>query len=404
MNYSFYKVFLFLLLCIVGFHPLSAQQQRTCATMEYMKSKQPIPSPFQNTIEETVKQIPNSRTNRQRSSATIFTIPTVVHIVYKEDIQNIGDAQIFSQLQVLNEDFRRNNADALNTASEFLPIAADTEIEFCLAGIDPSGLPTSGITRTATTATFGINDDIKYTAMGGRDVWDASKYLNIWVSEIEGGILGYAQFPQANPATDGVVIDYRYFGTMGTAVAPFNLGRTTTHEVGHWLYLFHIWGDGGCSIDDAVADTPLAGQPNFTNPPCTSLGPNSCIAANNDLPDMFQNYMDYSADACMNLFTAGQKARMRAMLEPGGPRASLLLSPICTSKEEISEEKEEETSEDAKEEISEKEEEETSDDLEEVSEAIIPTLSEWALLIFALLVLNLGIILIYRLEKMILSD
>lgn len=320
--------------------------------------------------------------SHKQPNATIFTIPTVIHIVYKEAHQNISDAQILSQLTVLNKDFRRNNIDAINTANEFLPIAADTEIEFCLATIDPAGLPTTGITRTASNqSSFGINDRIKYTAMGGKDIWDASRYLNIWVGEIENGIFGYAQFPGANPSTDGVVIDYRYFGTEGTVAAPFHLGRTTTHEVGHWLNLFHIWGDGDCNLDDAVADTPIASQPNYTQPPCTMLGPNSCITATADLPDMFQNYMDYSADACMNLFTTGQKVRMRAMLEEGGPRASLLLSAACSTI-------------DIGKDIS-------DDEISAESESIekIPTMNEWGLLIFALLILNIGIVGVYRLEQ-----
>ena len=352
-----------------------------------MKSKQGTATGFQNNFDRTEEKIHTPSSTKQRSNSSIYTIPTVIHIVYKNDLQNISDSQILSQLQVLNEDFRRSNIDAIHTASEFLPIAADTEIEFCLASIDPLGLPTTGITRTLTTTAFGVNDKIKYTAMGGKDIWDATNYLNIWVGEIEDGILGYAQFPGAHPLTDGVVIDYRYFGTIGTATAPFNLGRTTTHEVGHWLNLFHIWGDGNCNLDDGVADTPLAGQPNYTNPPCTALGPNSCIAATNDLPDMFQNYMDYSADACMNLFTLGQKARMRAMLDPGGPRASVHLSTTCTKKEAQAESGDE------------SKEESIGNPQAIPPPQTIPTMSEWALLIFALLILNMGLISIHRLEK-----
>ena len=359
--------------------PIIAQQLRTCATMEYMDSKNSDSTGFQNELDEQKEAMYQVRENKHRSGPPLITIPTVVHVVYKDAVQNISDAQIHSQLQVLNEDFRRNNKDAVNTVNEFLPIAADTEIEFCLATIDPSGQPSTGITRTSSTQTsFGINDQIKFATMSGKDIWDASKYLNIWVGELEGGIFGYAQFPGGNPNTDGVVVDYRYFGTMGTVSAPFHLGRTTTHEVGHWLYLFHIWGDGGCNLDDAVADTPIASQPNYTNPPCSTLGPNSCVSAHNDLPDMFQNYMDYSADACMNLFTDGQKARMRAMLDTGGPRASLLLSTACAAPLSGENTSEEETAVDK-----------------------IPTMSEWGLFIFVLLVLNIGIIFIYRLEKLL---
>jgi hypothetical protein len=254
--------------------------------------------------------------------------------VYNGSAQNISAVQINSQIAVLNDDFRRLNADAANTPNDFIGVAADVEIQFCLASVDPSGNPTTGITRTSTTvSSFGTNDAVKSSSTGGVNAWPSSSYLNIWVCNIGGGILGYAQFPGGPASTDGVVCGYQYFGTTGTAQAPFDLGRTATHEVGHWLNLRHIWGDGGCSFDDYVNDTPLAGGPNYTGTPCTYPGPNSCGGKgrknNNDLPDMFQNYMDYSDDGCMNLFTNGQKNRMRALFDVGGARASLLNSFAC---------------------------------------------------------------------------
>jgi hypothetical protein len=217
----------------------------------------------------------------------------------------------------LNKDFRRLNSDANNT----WPQAADVQVEFCLASIDPAGNSTSGITRTPTSTTaFGTNDQMKFTSSGGKDAWPTASYLNIWVCDISGGILGYAQFPGGSATTDGVVVDYQYFGTTGTATAPFNLGRTATHEVGHWLNLRHIWGDGGCTVDDFVNDTPVSDAPNFG----CATGHVSCGTV-----DMVQNYMDYSDDACMNLFSAGQKTRMQALFAPGGFRAGLLNSPGC---------------------------------------------------------------------------
>lgn len=249
----------------------------------------------------------------------MVTIPVVVHVVYRTAEENISDAQIQSQMQVLNDDFRRLNSDANNTWSQ----AADAEIEFCLATVDPNGNPTNGITRTSTTVNgFGTNDAVKFTSQGGIDAWPRDSYLNFWVCNIGGGILGYAQFPGGAAATDGVVNDYRYTGTNGTATAPFNLGRTATHEVGHWLNLRHIWGDGGCGVDDFVADTPESDAPNYG----CAAGHTSCGSA-----DMIENYMDYSNDACMNLFTQGQKTRMQALFAPGGFRASLLSSNGCGS-------------------------------------------------------------------------
>ena len=247
----------------------------------------------------------------------VITIPVVVHVVYNTSTENISDAQVQSQIDVLNEDFRRTNSDADNTWSQ----AADTEIEFCLASVDPNGNATNGITRTSTSVTaFSTNDNMKFNSSGGKDAWPAADYLNMWSCDISGGILGYAQFPGGDPATDGVVMDYQYFGTIGTATAPFDLGRTATHEVGHWLNLRHIWGDGGCGVDDFVSDTPTSDAANYG----CATGHVSCSST-----DMVQNYMDYSDDACMNLYTAGQKTRMRALFEPGGARASLLNSAAC---------------------------------------------------------------------------
>lgn len=282
--------------------------------------------------QEAIERHTNEVLSRQASRAVtgVITIPVVVHVVYNNATENISDAQIQSQIDVLNADFRRLNADASNTPSMFLGVAADAEVQFCLATVDPSGNSTTGITRTSTTSTsFGTNDQVKFNSSGGKDAWPAANYMNMWVCDISGSILGYAQFPGGSASTDGVVIDYAYFGTTGTATPPFHLGRTATHEVGHWLNLRHIWGDGGCGVDDFVTDTPVAGAPNYTGSPCTFPGPNSCNSGAGDQPDMFQNYMDYSDDECMNLYTSGQKTRMRALFEPGGFRASLLTSPGC---------------------------------------------------------------------------
>jgi len=272
-------------------------------------------------IEEFTQHAIRSSSNTR----SVITIPVVVHVVYNTASENITEAQIQSQIDILNEDFRRMNTDASNTPPEFQGVAADAEIEFCLATVAPNGAATNGITRTQTSQTsFGTNDQVKFSSSGGADAWPSDEYLNVWVCDISGGILGYAQFPGGSAATDGVVNDYAYFGNIGTATPPFNLGRTMTHEVGHWLNLRHIWGDGGCGVDDFVADTPSSDGPNYTGSPCSFPGPVSC-----GTDDMFQNYMDYSDDACMNLFTSGQKARMRALFDPGGFRESLLTSNGC---------------------------------------------------------------------------
>ncbi|GAA3175600.1 hypothetical protein GCM10010531_31570 [Blastococcus jejuensis] len=253
-------------------------------------------------------------------------IPVVVHVVYNTDAQNISEAQITSQIDVLNRDFRATNPDVSIVPPAFAPLIADSRVEFFLASTDPSGNPTNGITRTKTSvASFGSDDKVKRASTGGHDAWPADKYLNLWVCQLGGGLLGYAQFPGGPAVTDGVVCTHSGFGTVGTAAAPFHLGRTATHEVGHYLNLFHIWGDdgSGCGGTDEVADTPNQGGPNtgvptFPHVSCSN-GPNG---------DLFYDYMDYSDDAVLVMFTRGQAARMEACLD--GVRRSLIQSAPAT--------------------------------------------------------------------------
>jgi hypothetical protein len=257
----------------------------------------------------------------------VVRIPVVVHVVWQEEPQNISDAQIHSQLAVLNADFRQRNPDSSGVPEVWRSVAADAAVEFFLAEIDPAGEPSTGITRTRTTTTgFAAEDDaVKSAANGGVDAWPAQRYLNVWVCQLAGGVLGYAQFPGGPAETDGVVLLHSAFGTTGTAAEPFNGGRTCTHEVGHWLNLRHIWGDDGdgCGGDDFVADTPNQAGPNFGRPSFPTVtcenGPNG---------DMFMNFMDYTDDLAMVMFTAGQVARMAAAL--AGPRASLAAGATMT--------------------------------------------------------------------------
>ena len=299
------------LLLVLGISASLIAQVRNCGTMEHMQLEELLDPSRALKLQEIEEHAKQYLANPERAVNGVITIPVVVHVVYNTTAENVSDAQIQSQITVLNEDFRRLNADASNTPSLFASVAADAEIQFCLASVDPSGNPTNGITRTPTSVTaFSTNDNVKFNSSGGKNAWPAGSYLNLWVCDISGGILGYAQFPGGAAATDGVVIDYAYFGTIGTATAPFNLGRTATHEVGHWLNLRHIWGDGNCSVDDFVSDTPTAGAPNYTGAPCTFPGPNSCNSGAGDQPDMFQNYMDYSDDPCLTQFTSGQVSMM----------------------------------------------------------------------------------------------
>lgn len=254
----------------------------------------------------------------QKAMRRLITIPVVVHVVYKRDVENISKQQINSQLTVLNRDYRATNPDKSNVPAPFKSLVTDAKVEFKLATRNPNGRQTDGITRTKTNVSaFGADDSVKKASTGGVAAWPANKYLNIWVCNLGGGLLGYAQFPGGPARTDGVVILHSAFGTTGTVKQPFHLGRTATHEIGHWLNLRHIWGDTmGCGGGDRVADTPNAAGPNYDTPAFPHItcnnGPNG---------DMFMNYMDYVDDAAMFMFTAGQVGRMNAVL--AGPRKSL---------------------------------------------------------------------------------
>lgn len=309
---------------------------RNCGTVEVEEQlkargvKTESEESFEEWLEEEIEEMQQS-TRSRRVAEEIYTLPIVVHVVYANSTENISDAQVFSQIEVLNQDYRRRNPDRNRTPRTFEDLAEDTQIEFCLASVDPNGNPTNGINRVSFSGspfTEGyINNVIKPST-----IWDPNRYFNIWVCYIADDILGFAQFPQSPVVegipggstaaqTDGVVINYRAFGTLGTVSAPFDRGRTATHEVGHWLGLRHIWGDGPCDTDDYCEDTPMTDGPHF-NCPTSSL---SC----NGNPAMYSNFMDYTPDACMNLFTADQKLRMRRVIESSPRRKVLLTSNAC---------------------------------------------------------------------------
>ncbi len=316
----------FLMFCFLMVSMTAFSQERNCAAMDDLEQRlqeDPQLELRMQQIENYTQQKIQELNNNREINGDIITIPVVVHILYNNATTNISDAQILSQIDVLNEDFRRTNSDADNTWAQ----AADTQIEFCLATVDPNGNATTGITRKSTTQEnwYQSTNNMKKTAQGGIDPWDTSEYLNMWtvpklLRDNGQTLLGFAQFPGGPAATDGVVMGYNYFGRIGQVSAPFDLGRTTTHEVGHFLNLRHIWGDGGCGVDDFVSDTPESDLYNYgCNPAHVSCG----------TVDMVQNYMDYSDDSCMNLFTQGQTDRMRVTLLPGGVRAALGASSKC---------------------------------------------------------------------------
>ncbi len=300
---------------------LEAQIQKE---MGYFGSK-----PF---FESWIDQKIEARKNTPQILAKTFEgprlIPVVVHVIHSGQPEgssvNIPYSQIEAQIRILNEDFRRLNSDANQTPAIFQPVAADSNIEFVLAKQDPLGLPTNGVVRIQGTKPTYSPDDA--TLVGQISQWNPGEYLNIWVVALTQPFIGYASFPisdlpglnfaPSSAITDGVTIDYRFFGTGGSAV-PSYLGRTATHEVGHYFGLRHIWGDGGCGVDDFVTDTPLQDSSNTVcSPTATKI---SCGNTN-----MIQNYMDYTPDACMNLFTKGQVERFDVVLANSPRRITLV--------------------------------------------------------------------------------
>jgi hypothetical protein len=317
------KIYLSLAIVLSGINYAAAQ--RVCGTMEHLEHIQAQHPEVLSRTQQIENQTQSAITN-QTYNRSVVTIPVVFHVVYRNSTQNISDAQIASQMTVLNKDFRNINSDASLVPAAFASLVADAEINFCMATQTPTGASFNGINRVSSTRTssFGTNDAVKSASTGGVAGWDPNRYLNIWVCEIGGGILGYATFPgTATSTTDGVVIDYNYLGTTGTATAPFNKGRTATHEIGHWLNLRHIWGDATCG-SDLVNDTPTHNTSNYG---CPSY-PHYSTCSGSPI-EMTMNYMDYTDDACMYMFSAGQKARMQALFGSGGARVALLTSTAC---------------------------------------------------------------------------
>lgn len=315
---------------------ISSFAQNRCGT--------PPPCPE---FEQWIQQLITARqSDPSIDPQAVYLIPTIVHVINNgENVgvgSNISQTQINSQFDVLNEDFRKTNADFSTVVpSVFQSVAADAQINFCKALRDPQGntLTEPGIHRINRNTMGWSSPPFNMTycdnTIKPQTIWDPTKYLNIWVCSLGSSLLGYATFPAGAGVTciplpvetannSGVVILYSAFGRVGNVLAPYNKGRTTTHEIGHWLGLRHIWGDNNCGTD-CVADTPTQqgynfGCPGFPSITCNN-GPNG---------DMFVNFMDYTDDACMAMFTAGQKTRMQTCMANGTYRAPLSNSYVCS--------------------------------------------------------------------------
>ncbi|MEO8109125.1 MAG: M43 family zinc metalloprotease [Ginsengibacter sp.] len=307
----------FIILILFFAFQTSAQK---CGTVNYLKqsssrSLSPLTTPA--TTSGTRDTLPNE----------IIIVPVVVHVLYNNEAQNISNDQILSQIAALNADYRRLNEDRVNTPAPFAKVAADTKIVFCLSKTDPDGRNTSGIIRKFTQEQFWLSDDqMKFSSKGGDDAWDSKRYLNIWVCNLFGSTLGYSVMPGGPSEKDGVVIQYNVFGTTGELNSEFNKGRTATHEIGHWLGLKHLWNDASCG-DDGIDDTPTQ-QSN--NSYCPSF-PRTSSCSPNSFGDMFMDYMDFTDDECMNMFTIGQRNAMRGQFAMGHARNSILNSAACDS-------------------------------------------------------------------------
>lgn len=283
-------------------------------------------------FEYTLETIRQSSSNLSIQNRSEQWLPVVVHVVGYEGYQPITEAQVIHQIDVLNNDFAGKGENISKLSDEFENLVTDTGLRFCLAKTDPKGNPTSGITYTTTTVPdIGIKKAdfnrgfVHYDKLGGKSGWDPARYINIWVCEYGSSILGSATFPGMSPFPEesGIVLDIRYFGSLGDAsrVSHFGRGHTLTHEMGHFFGLFHIWGhdEASCSDSDEVEDTPNASGPWFG---CPSGVQSSCSTSN-----MYQNFMDLTDDRCLAAFTHGQAMRMQGTIEAFYP--SLMLEEPC---------------------------------------------------------------------------
>ncbi len=331
------RTFILAILCLWFIQPALAQ--RSCATedaIRYKIKQSPYLQQQRDALEQRlISGVLQKRLFKTAAEPTV-TIPVVVHIVLP-DPNVVTDAQVYSQLQVLNEDYTGANPDTSAVPAVWKSLVGNSGINFCLAQRTPDGDPTTGIVRVRSNhipfdGGFNAAYEAKYNASGGSDAWDASKYVNIWVCNLSNGYLGVATMPDNSfPAAEqGVVILYTAFGTTGTAAGNFKGGRTVTHEIGHYFGLRHIWGDDDgltgiprCTADDGINDTPMQGARTYG---CPSF-PQTDICATTAPGFMFMNYMDYTDDACMHLFTTEQAERMRYVLD--NIRSSLLSSDGC---------------------------------------------------------------------------
>ena len=316
-----------------------SQESVRCGTPHYMERLKAEDPDLESRMarNEVILRNYSSDVQNQRTASTIITIPVVFHILYRNSTQNISQSRILDQLAVLNADYARLNADTTNTPAPFKSLAGASNVRFCLAQRDPAGNATTGIIRKLVTATGYdpiSNDAIKFSSQGGDDAWPTTDCLNVWVANFNGfsnSILGISQMPGGSAATDGCCVRYESVGgsAFPGTMSGFNYGRTLTHEVGHWLALYHTWGDdgGSCTGSDNVNDTPNQSAENYNCPTFPLL--DNC--APNSPGVMFMSYMDYVNDNCMNMFSIGQTNRLYqalTILRPTVQNSDGCLAPV----------------------------------------------------------------------------
>lgn len=302
---------------------LSAAAQKQCGTEAYqtrIRKEDPSAIRIQGAHINSLSAAGSSSASAGPAPQQQITIPVVVHVLYK-NLADVPDAVIRKQLEILNRDFNLANDDAEKIPAAFSPFAGVSNIRFELARTDPDGRATTGINRKRSAREFWANDDkVKDPAYGGVKPWDSRSYLNIWVCNLVPGLLGYSSAPGSSPDKDGVVIQA---GVFGGGSGSFSMGRTAVHEIGHWMNLKHLWGESECGSDE-VDDTPPQRKYNQGCPSFPKLNP-TC-GDGNAAGEMFMNFMDFTDDACMLMFTRGQVSRMREMFAMGGMRESIMYS------------------------------------------------------------------------------
>jgi hypothetical protein len=312
---SFKASILILFAAIANFVADPVQAQDRCGTMELLNqrfTKQPALKIMFDQRELRLKEVIRQRVASGQTLKTNaeVTIPVVFHVVLSRQSQ-VTDAQIMAQLDTINKDYAGSNGSSSRVPSYFRSLFGQSGIQFCLAQRTPEDAPSTGIVRYSTTRTSFdyTTNQVKHAESGGADAWDTDKYLNIWICDLSGGTLGYATFPDDGVKDEqGVAVDY---GSLpGGNVTNYNEGKTLTHEIGHYFNLYHIWGDdnGACTGSDQVDDTP--NQSNSTGTCPTGIVTDRCTTTAPGI--MYQNYMDYTSDGCLSMFTKMQVARMEA--------------------------------------------------------------------------------------------